>query len=243
MTNRFFLKDSTFYAFDHKILFAVALFDLKLFVILWPLLCLVGPVLYFGRNSQELYSARGIIPLIPFLFSFISATWLVAGTFDLKLLGYGREWSYYAAIHGAFLGWILLGCFAHLARTSETPKPYFAACLLAPVFFLLVAFGIDGVPFIKRIGVIGLAVLIPGMMIFFAKGASRRAALLAWLSVGAIAASMLLALGNEFWLAFPRAAYGLPTMVLLHGTLNGLVAVPLFLWAVWRESSGVKKIG
>jgi hypothetical protein len=43
---------------------------------------------------------------------------------------------------------------------------------------------------------------------------------------------MGLALANEYWLAFPRIAFGMSTMALTHGLLNVLVVVPCFFFAV-----------
>jgi predicted DCC family thiol-disulfide oxidoreductase YuxK len=155
---------------------------------------------------------------------------------DLHLLGYDRSWSSYAALHGSFLGWILVGCFAFLAKRPGASRLYLWGCYLTLVFFLLIAFGIDGVPHIKRIGVVGLTFVVPGLIGLYAfeiKNRNSTAFRLSALSFVSIVASMGLALGNEFWVTVP--------MVVTHGLLNAVLTVPCFYFAVRYGREGATK--
>ncbi len=156
----------------------------------------------------------------------------------MRLLGYDRLWSFYAALHGGFIGWMFVGCLAFLAQKKGSNRIYLIGCYLSFLFFLLVAFGIDGIPFIKRVGVIGFSVMIPVLIGYHALNSNRsdRISLsLSLLSFCAIFLSMSLALLNEFWTGFPRVLSGISTMVLTHGFLNVIVAVPCFFLAILRN--------
>lgn len=201
----------------------------------WGLFCVAGAGLYLHQTGRRVLSLEGVAGGVPFAFSVISAVWLVAGTNDLQLLGYNRAWSFYAALHGSVLGWLFVGCVAHLARRPGARHLYLWACFVAFVLFLCVAFGIDGVPVLKRVGVVGFAVLLPVVIARFALDVrGRGGAALRWalMSFGGVVVSMGLALMNEFWPAFPRVLFGVPTMVLTHGVLNAVVVVPAFFFAV-----------
>jgi hypothetical protein len=242
MTNRFFLKDSKAYSVAHRIsllvLLTAALLNQPSLVFIWPLFCAFGFFLHLKNEQRMIFSAVGIAGCIPFVFSLISSVWLVAGANDLRLLGYDPAWSYYAALHGSYLGWILTGCLAFLSRRDRSDRVDLWGCYSCFVLFLLVAFGIDGVPWIKRIGVVGLSALLPfliGRYAFTRGRGNRRSVFLARLSLCSIVFSMALAILNEFWAAAPRVAFGVPVMVFTHGLVNALFTIPSFLLALFLE--------
>ena len=242
MTKSFFLKESRVYSDAHKIslmvLFVGVVLGLNYAAVIWPLFCAFGFFLYLKNESKFIYSIEGIAICIPFIFSIISSVWFVSGVFDLHLLGYSKAWSFYAALHGAFLGWLLVGCFAFLSQRSHATKVYLWGCYLSFLFFLCIAFGIDGVPHIKRIGVIGLSVMAPFLIGYYAfnlRKATQGSKIFSAISLFAIILSMILAGLNEFWSGFPRIISGVPMMVVAHGFLNAIFAVPCFFIAIRLE--------
>jgi predicted DCC family thiol-disulfide oxidoreductase YuxK len=242
MTNRFFLKKSQAYSDFHKISLIVLLtgtiLNLNYLAVIWPLFCAVGFFLYLKSDYRAVFSAEGIARCIPFIFSLISSIWFVAGVYDLHLLGYSQVWSFYAALHGAFLGWMYVGCLAFLSKKPEPNCSYLWSCYLCLVFFLCVAFGIDGTPYIKRIGVLGLSVMVPFMIghyLFNLKKDQKLSFALSALSLISILLSMTLAVLNEFWSDFPKVVFGFPSMVIAHGFLNAAVVVPCFFLAIAFE--------
>lgn len=246
MTNRFLLNDSKVYSEAHKTAIAVLLIGLVLnlnfLAIIWPLFCAFGFLLFLRKEYQIVFSARGLATCIPFLFSLISATWFFSGVNDLHLLGYNRTWSFYAALHGSFLGWMFVGCLVFLSRRKRLANLYLWGCFLSLIFFLFVAFGIDGTPYIKRIGVVGFTLIVPlliGSYTFNLKIENRNSRYLAALSLLSIIASMTLAILNEFWVGAPRVALGLPVMVFAHGFMNAILTIPCFFLAIRLENEEV----
>lgn len=244
MTNRFFLNNSRTYSDAHKVALILLLIgfalNLNYFATVWPLFCTFGFVLYLAKQERPLFLIRNVINFIPFIFSLISATWFFSGVNDLQLLGYNQAWSFYAALHGSFLGWLFVGCLAFLAKRPKANSAYYFGCYLALILFLCVAFGIDGIPYIKRIGVIGLSVMVPsliGLYAFKLKESQSPSKFLSILSLCSIIASMTLAILNEFWLSAPRVAFGIPIMVLAHGFLNAAIAIPCFYLAIYFEDA------
>lgn len=241
MTNRFFLNNSRTYSDAHKValilLFGVSL-HLNDFAIVWPLFSAFGFILYVAKQKRSLFLIGNAANYIPFLFSLISATWFYAGVNDLHLLGYNRSWSFYAALHGSFLGWLFVGCIAFLSKRPNANRFYLYGCYISLILFLCVAFGIDGIPYIKRIGVVGLSLMVPiliGIYAFKLKESQRYSKCLSILSLCSIIASMALAILNEFWLSAPKVAFGIPIMVLAHGFLNAVLAIPCFFLAICFE--------
>lgn len=242
MTNRFFLNSSKIYSDAHKIALAVLLIgvflNLNYLAGVWPLFCAFGFFLYLKKEFRLIISLKGFATCIPFLFSLISATWFFAGVNDLRLLGYNRTWSFYAALHGSFLGWMFVGCLAFLSRRQNSSKLYVSGCYFSFIFFLFIAFGIDGTPYIKRIGVVGFSLIVPlliGLYAFSLKKENRYSRYLAALCLFSIVTSMTLAILNEFWINIPRMALGIPIMVFTHGLLNAIVAIPCFFLAIRLE--------
>lgn len=246
MTKEFFLKGSGIYSASHLvallILLCGVLLNLSYTVFVWPMFCAFGCFLYLKGESKFIFTRQGVAGCIPFIFSLISSVWFVAGSLNLHLLGYGKAWSFYAAIHGCFLGWILVGCFAFLSGRQKSGNPYLYGVYLSFLFFLFVAFGIDGVPYIKRIGVLGFYLLIPfliGHYTFSLRKENRISLFLSAVSFFLIFASMTLATLNEFWSGFPKIIAGIPIMVLTHGLMNALLAVPCLYLAIKLEKKRV----
>jgi hypothetical protein len=243
-TNLFFMGRSRAYSIAHGMaLFSLLLgftLNLTFFAIAWPLFCVFGFLLFLARTRPAPLSLAWIASTIPMVFSLISATWFTAGVFDWHLLGYSRSWSFYAAIHGSFIGWILLGCFASLAQ-RESQRVYSYGCFFIFLCFLSIAFGINGIPYIKSVGVIGVSLAIPCLMakLTFDLGKeNRRSFALAVISLVSVILALGLALLHHFWVDFPRIVAGVPTMVIIHGTLNGLIGVPCFFTAIQRRKIG-----
>ncbi len=246
MTNRFFLNNSRAYSILHAIsLLALAttvVLDLKFLVVAWPLFCLFGFVLYVKVEFRSLLCVRGVATCIPYVFSLISSLWFVAGVLDLRLLGYDPIWSFYAALHGSFLGWLFVGCLAFLMKREPASNVYLYGCYVVFLFFLLIAFGIDGVPYLKPIGVVGLSFAAPLLIARYAFEFGKRnttSLLFCLLSLASICLSMSLALLKEFGMAVPGFAFGFPVMVIVHGLLNALVVVPCFYLAIRFERAGI----
>lgn len=239
MTSHFFLKGSQFYSKTHAlslfILLIGAVTGFTWFAVIWPLFCLVGFYLYLKQEGRLIFSLNGIALCIPFVFSLISSIWFVAGINDLRLLGYNKNWSFYAALHGSVLGWFFVGCLAWLSKKNHASRFYLFGCYLCFVLFLCVAFGIDGVPYIKRVGVIGFSIFVPlaiGIFTFNLKKENRLSLIFAMISLCSIVLSMIIAMLNEFWLGFPKIAFAMPLMTLTHGLINALVTVPCFYLAI-----------
>lgn len=241
MTNDFYLAGSQTYRKAHiasvlVVSIGVFVLETKALAAVWPAFCAIGFLLHLRNVSASVLTVRGLAACLPFVFSLISSLWFVAGTNDLGLLGYDPTWSFYAALHGAFLGWIFVGCIAYIAMNPSSSPLFLWGCFASFFMFLCVAFGIDGVPYIKRIGVVGFSILVPGLIAIFQMNArSARAKMFASLSLLSIVVTMILALANEFWPESPRMAFGLPIMALVHGVLNAVVTVPFFYLAVKSE--------
>ncbi len=240
MTSRLFLKRSRVYDVAHAVAFvaivASAALDVRPLTAVWPAFCALGFALHLRSEGARLLSMLGVARAIPFVFSLVSAVWFVAGRNDLRLLGYGRAWSDYAALHGSVLGWLVVGCTAFAATRAR--GLYLTVCWLSLPLFLFVAFGIDGVPYLKRIGAVGFSLLVPLVLGRYALDVRSRAPTSFRFAVVAcfgIVMTMTLALLNELWSAFPRTLQGLPTMVLLHGVVNALVVTPSFFLAIACE--------
>lgn len=243
MTNKFFLKDSKVYSKVHGISFLLVSFGLMCSVnwaaTIWLLFCAFGFLLYIKQEGRFLFSLRGFATCIPFVFSLVSAVWFVAGSNELLLLGYNTNWSFYAALHGSILGWIFIGFLAYLSKKSNASQFYLFGCYLCLLLFLFVAFGINGIPYIKGIGVIGLSILVPfaiGLFVFNLEQDKHLSRIFAMGSLLSIILAMTLAILNEFWPDFPKQIFGIPLMTLTHGLLNTFFTVPCFYLAIRLDS-------
>ncbi len=242
-TDRFLLLQPKTFAWVHAL--AVVCVVLALFGSMpalslgWFVYRVLILALYLRQKRAALPSLASFVTLVPLLFSIIAAGWLVGGCCALHLLGYGEAFSYYAALHGTFLGWIFVGAIAILAQEVSPQRfIYQVAVFGCLVSFLLIAFGIDGVARLKPWGVAGLSFLIPVVQLTFLRSVWRthRIALgLGALSLGALVLTMLLAWQNELgtltWPGFLR----IRAMSSIHGFLNAVVTAPCFLLAVLLE--------
>lgn len=247
MTKNFFLKGSKVYSRVHLISLAVILIavlsELNYLVIVWPLFCLFGFSLYLKQERAQIFSIKGFATCIPFAFSLISAAWFVAGVNDLQMLGYQINFSFYAALHGGILGWLFVGCLARLANRVNSDKFYLYACYVCLILFLCVAFGIDGVPYIKRIGTIGLSIIVPlsiAKFFLIVRKENSFAPFFAAASFIAVVFTMILALLNQFWVIHPTMIFGVPVMTLSHGFINTFVVAPCFYVGIRKSSYGVE---
>ncbi|MBN8613714.1 MAG: YndJ family transporter [Deltaproteobacteria bacterium] len=215
---------------------AIALFTPFALASLGWLLFTAGSFAVFLRaRVSSLRSPSTLAACVPFLFSNIAAVWLVAGSNDLHLLGYGMHFSFYAALHGTVLGWILIGALAILAD-HESPQRslYVVAIAVCFVSFLLIALGIDQLHALKIFGVIGLSIAIPIAQLAFLRDVwsrNRTAFALGCTSVCGLALTMFLAWRNELHLPVLVEIAGVRAMVSVHGVINTLIVAPSFLLA------------
>lgn len=242
MTNKFFLNNSKLYLKVYEvciiILFISLVFKLNYAVFIWPLFCAFGLALYLYSIKNNIFLINNLIKTIPFVFSIISSVWFVSAVNNLHLLGYNKEWSFYAALHGCFLGWMFIGCLVVISAKEKLKNIYQILSFLCLVLFLFVAFGINGVSHLKGIGVVGFSLIIPfaiGLYIRNLKKENGLSIKLSLISLVSIVLSMTLALMNEFWSEFPKVIFGISTMTLTHGLLNAVLVLPLFMLAIMAE--------
>jgi hypothetical protein len=238
LTNRWLLDSSRIHAGAHVVAVGVvvvaAIVGSGAGAVVWFAFCCFGAALYLLHHRGRVLNLVGMAAGVPLAFSVVSAVWFVAAKNDLRLLGYNEAFSMYAALHGSVLGWGFVGVVAALARQRGSPTMS-ALCFVAFALFLCVAFGIDGVLVLKRVGVVGLSILVPGVIAQHAwTMRERRGPALWWAlaSLVAVVVTMGLAMANELWPAFPRGLAGLPTMVVVHGVLNAVVVLPTFAMSV-----------
>lgn len=200
----------------------------------WLAFCVASFAAYVWRVPPR--SAPGLAACVPLTFSVIAATWLVGGSNHLRILGYGEAFSYYAALHGNVLGWMLVGAIAVLgAQDGPHQKVYLASTFVCLGSFLLVAIGIDSAPALKPIGVLGISLMVPIAQLAFLRDVHRKhgaAFALGLLSALGFALTMTLAWRNELGLAALPPVLGVRSMVSLHGLVNGAVVAPCFALAV-----------
>ncbi|CAN5894095.1 hypothetical protein BH11MYX2_BH11MYX2_41300 [soil metagenome] len=201
----------------------------------WLLYTAASALLFLRARLRSLFSLETVAAGVPFLFSNVGALWIVGGSNDLHILGYGPDFSYYAALHGTVLGWIMMGCLAILAERDRPRRGvYIAAVFISLVSFLLIAFGIDQLRTLKQYGVIGISIAVPGAQLAFLYAAwqrNRRAFALGCISFAGLVFTMVLAWRNERFMPMP-VVEGIRGMISIHGVLNALVIAPCFLAAV-----------
>ncbi|TGK91237.1 hypothetical protein EHQ30_13455 [Leptospira brenneri] len=241
-TNHFFLKNRKIYSFFHIvsiiiIIFAI-LFRIPQLNIVWLFFCGFGIILLLKIHWSRLLQDYTWTKLIPLGFSFLSAIWFFSGSNHVNLLGYNEIWSYYAAIHGCFIGWLfLMGVTVLLERNPES-KIYPILILCIVILFLMIAFGIFGNLVLKKMGVIGYSVLLPFSLIYRGQGIRCQNPISKYLfrcSFIFLCFTLLLALLHEFYSEFPKFIYGIPMMVLVHGSLNSIIVIPCFLGSLLMD--------
>jgi hypothetical protein len=146
------------------------------------------------------------------------------------------NFSFYAALHGNVLGWIVMGALAILVDKEDLEStPYLPALFICFASFLLIALGIDQLHALKKIGVVGLSVALPLAQLTFLRsvwGRDRAAFALGALSFAGLVFTMVLAWGNELALRLLDDVLGIRAIVSVHGVLNAIVIAPCFLLAV-----------
>lgn len=219
---------------------AAGLFSpLRFFSVGWLIFCAGSLGLFVLRALRQHDVSRAphrLTMAVPLLFSNIAAVWLVGGTSDLRILGYGPAFSFYAALHGNVLGWMVIGAMAALA--SEDPahrRIHVTAVLVSFLSFLSIAVGIDQLRALEVVGMIGLSVAIPVSQLAFLSTVwtrHRLAFALGGVSLLGLLFTMLLAWQHELNLPTFPPALGVRSMVSVHGLLNAVVVGPSFLLAV-----------
>ncbi len=206
----------------------------------WLVFCVGGALMFAVEHGAALRTASRRTATtfaagVPLAFGVIAATWIAGATNDLRILGYGPHFSFYAALHGNVLGWTLLGGVAALAqRAGRFQRVHLATVFLGFASFLLVALGIDRLAWLKPLGVLGLTLALPLSMLAFlidARG-NRAAFALGALAFGALVLTLALAWLNELGSLSVEPLGGIRAMVWLHGLVNGLVVGPAWLGAV-----------
>ncbi len=244
VTLKYFLKSSKVYKcsvyFGFFLLAIGFLFGFYKLTFAWVLVCILGGILYLKIEFNNLLTMDTLAGGIPIAFSVIASVWFFSGTNDLNLLGYGKEWSYYAALHGNYLGWLFVGSLVIISRSLKgvSKKIYLLSCFLCLFSFLMIALGIDGVPYIKRIGAFIVIILTPSLIgfYFFSLRKNRNYSFyLSGMSLIGITFTMLLALSNELGLLNPKTFLNAPSMVSLHGMVNGLIVIPSLYLAIYLD--------
>ncbi len=235
VTNSFFIRSkllSLINIFAAAIVIFAIYSNQKVLSFCWPVFCFIHLAFYFKLGTKS-----KIIDLIPFFFSFVASTWVVAGTNNYYLLGYDENWSYYAALHGHFLGWILFACLAFLEQKTQRFKHFYKNGAFSGVaLFLLVALGINGLPIVKTIGAIGLCILIPmTVALFCIESKKSKAKILGQITFALVLISMTLALLKEFALLPHIEFIGARLMVSIHGLINSIFVPILFFFAIRLE--------
>ncbi|MFT5357351.1 MAG: hypothetical protein ACI9KE_004585 [Polyangiales bacterium] len=222
---------------------AIGLFAIPLLCVGW-LVFTAGSFARFLRHAN-LRSPYGLASCVPFAFSNIAAVWLVGGANEVEILGYGETFSYYAALHGNVLGWMMVGAIAVLAAQDRPYRRlYLASVLVCFGSFLIIAIGIKSLPAIKPVGVLGLSVMIPIAQLAFLRSVWRTHKVpfaLGCTSFLGLAFTMMLAWQNELGVVSLPGLLGVRTMVSVHGLINILVVAPCFLLAVVLASLQKKK--
>ena len=204
--------------------------------VVWLLFCVGGFLQFLRHRAGQLKSPAEVAKGVPLLFSLVAATWIVGGANDLHILGYGPAFSYYAALHGTFLGWIMVGALAILANTpGPQRRVHVVSVFVCFVSFMLVAVGINRVSVLKPIGVFGITAAVAVSQLTFLSQVWRShktAFAIGTISFLGFAFTIGLAWMNELSMLGTWSLSGLRAMVSIHGVLNGLVVAPFFLLAV-----------
>ena len=243
-TQRFVAAPSRLRAAAHVVAFACAAVGLfapvPVLCVAWLLFCAASFALFLRSRAGSLRSPRVLAASVPFIFSNIAAVWLVGGANDLQFLGYGTHFSYYAALHGNVLGWILIGSLAILADRDVPQRGiYLTSVFVCLVSFLAIAFGIDQLRALKPLGVLGLSIALPITQVVFVRSVWSRnpaAFVLGSISFAALVITMVLAWRNELSMPVFQVVAGIRGMVSVHGLLNTVVVAPCFLLAVLLDA-------
>ncbi|TGL72118.1 hypothetical protein [Leptospira jelokensis] len=244
VSNYFFLKNSKIY----KQIYYPAIVSVFLSVwgilpqvsVLWLFYSSFGFFLYFKIHKKDILRNKHWLGLVPFLFSLVSATWFVCGTNDLYLLGYNKTWSFYASIHGCFIGWLFLSGICSLAIKNSKLQILTVFVGLVLSLFLVIAIGIDQSGPFKKIGVIGYMVLFPVIALYILKVLKPKRSIskfFLWIHFFSILFSLCIAVGKEFSLFDVDHNNLQIIMHYLHGGINAFVVIPTCLFAIFSEEN------
>ena len=256
MTQVFIFKGKSpkSYAFTHKIVIAILILGelshLRFLSLVWPIFCVYGLILLLRLNGLSICShpltlisntfdlllnPHALLELIALGFSIGGSLWFLGGVFNFDLLDYDSFWCYLTALHFNFLGWLLIGCLSYLSRTYNGmhSKVFLAGGFLITGFFMLVAMGFHGVPYVKLLAVPGLSLVVPSLLLWHFintfKQSSIYVSIFVGISVLANLLSMILAFAYEFSIPILGNSYNIHNMVPTHGLLNAIVVIPALL--------------
>lgn len=238
LANNRFILQSQIYSHLHIPAFLCAFFCLvfkwSFLSFIWFGYCIYGVIAFIVKNKSNLFSINTTLGLIPLVFSNTAAVWFVAGSNDFQMLGYNVNWSYYAALHGNFLGWIFTACLVYLAQ-KEFHLSYKFGGIFILISFLMIALGIDGVPYLKRLGLLSLTVLIPMYILIFILNTKSPSKIYAIISFLGILITMGFAIGHEFSILSTDTFLGARSMITIHGSINALISIPMFYIAIVKN--------
>ncbi|MCW7471574.1 YndJ family transporter [Leptospira kanakyensis] len=246
-TNQFFLNQSKVYTRFHLISITLVIlaiyFRIPKLSFVWILFSGFGMILFYKIHRNVLFQFNTWIKFFPLGFSSISSVWFFCGTNECSLLGYNTTWSYYAAIHSCYIGWLFLSGVIFLFAKNQEQKTGHFIVLTIVILFLMIAFGIYGNPNLKKFGVIGYLFLLPFSLIhsnILFQNQNPISRILARSSLFFLCLTLLLATFNEFYIGFPKYILGYPLMVVFHGMINAFLVIPCFLGSIlFREMKTV----
>ncbi|TGL85958.1 hypothetical protein EHQ68_09325 [Leptospira congkakensis] len=246
-SNRYFLNHSKVYTRFHLISFLLTIlaiyFKIPILSIVWTSFCGFGLILFFQIHTNRLFQGFTWIGVFPMGFGFLSSIWFFCGTNEFNLLGYNRTWSYYAAIHSCYIGWLFLSGITFLSQRNQRSKTYLIISLTIVILFLMIAFGIYKSDLLKKVGVVGYLFLLPFSIIhskILFQNKSSISRIMARCSLFFLSLTLILAFLNEFYLGFPKSIFGYPLMVMVHGSINSFIVIPCFLGSVAFASSKIQ---
>ncbi len=242
------------YALIHKIVIAILIIGelahLSVLSLVWPIFCAYGLIILLRLNGFSIFShpltlftntfmllsnPRALLELVALGFSIGGSFWFLGGVFNFDLVGYDAFWCYLTALHFNFLGWLLVGCLSYLSRyyNGIHSKVFLAGGFLITGFFMLVAMGFHGVPYVKLLAVPGLSLVVPFLLFWHFVNTLKQSriyvSLFAGISVLANLLSMVLAFAYEFSIAILGTSYNIHNMIPTHGLLNAIVVIPALL--------------
>ncbi|XDD47628.1 hypothetical protein AB3N60_05990 [Leptospira sp. WS39.C2] len=242
-TNHFFLNNSKSYKCVHLacIFFVLVSIILKIpkFSFVWIIFCGYGFYHYLYLNQCKLFKDKVWLGTFPFIFSLVSAIWFVSGINDFRLLGYDSTWSFYAAIHGCFIGWLLLSGIIFLTMKNRYNIFFIVMICSIIVFFLLIALGIYQFSYLKKIGVIGYYFLLPFVLFIIAKKLNPKRRIHQFylvISFVSLCLTLSLAVFKEFFqptVMFSEIHF---VMIYIHGGFNAFFVIPLLLFVIKKET-------
>jgi len=240
-TGNFFLKKyKKLYIQTHVVsLFCLLLFEvfmINVFIFAWPLFCVFSCFLLFVESDLKV-SVLFLSRIVPLVFSVVSSVWFVSASLNLELLGYDIVWSMLAAIHGAYIGWLLLAGFSQLQTIFPKRKAIYQVGVFLCFFsFMAIALGIDGIPYLKRWGLWSFVSVILTLLSLLYLDMSKKnfmANFFFFISVCGLALTIVMAVFHEYTLDVFGEFTNLSSMIYIHGGINSFVVIPAFLCSVF----------